>query len=225
MPKGPILIPDVILHDALNAALDAVREDYDNASPKTDSLLYKIFGADQLLGRYNMYDQAKEIILATEKDPKFLKVNLSFNPNDTKYPSIHISLPGEQSKDNSIGMGEGDYYQDEQGLTEYRKEFTRGFNTTYHIVIISDNKTTIIMLYQFFRTILISLFEHLNLAGFRNIVLGGSDVPMMNSQVAPGIFSRAIQMTFDYDTYAPEFVTKTIIGKVIYTLALKNPLN
>lgn len=225
MPKGPILIPDIILHDALNAALDAVREDYNDAGAEVDSLLYKIFGANQLLGRYNMYEQAKEVILATEKDPKFLRVNLSFNASDTTYPSVHISLPGEQSKDNSIGVGEGDYYEDQGGLTEYRKEFTRGFSTTYHIVIISDNKSTIIMLYQFFRTILISLFEHFNLAGFRNILLGGSDVPMMDSQIAPGVFTRAIQMTFDYDTYAPEFITKTIINKVIYTLQLKNPLN
>lgn len=226
-PKRSIVIPDLIIYDTLNSILDFIRTNYrENQSngDTTQSLLYKIF--NQLrLERYLFFEQAVELLITNPDNPSHIVVSTSYDPNRQEYPSVHISLPSEssQSGQDTIGIGEGDFepiLNDVNTPTSYRKVFTRHYHATYHIVIVSDNKNEIILLYHFFKALLISSTDHFELSFLYNLKFGGQDL-RFDPSVPPGVFMRAISMDFDYESQFPDIIVTEITNKCLINLNLQ----
>jgi hypothetical protein len=220
-----LIIPDSILADTLKNGLDAFRKDFKNAvlaGNEQKSLLYIMYNG-LALGKYIMYDNLKKLICNTPEDPNYIEVKLSYD-HDSKRPiSIHISLPSESDRTNSLQIGEGDYPEfvtdtNNDGFGDtWRAQFGRRFSATYHIVIMADNKNEVIAIYSIIKMILISCINHLELSGLLNIKLGGGDV-RLNESAPERRFIRPITISFEYETVAPELLVNTIINQLNYSL-------
>ncbi len=204
-----LIVPEAILLDSLKKGLKLIRDDYNaNKSDPPTTLLYKILFGNSVQ-RYDLFEQAKKVFIADENDPRHLDINLFFNSKRASIPTIHITLPNEDEKDNALGLSDG--YQKpvfNPGATEYNKIFNRRYNATYNIIITSDNTLEVVLLYHFMRSFLISLNPHLSLAGFNNIKMGGGDLNI-NSEIVPiNVFVRGIRLNFQYDVIGVELQGK-----------------
>ena len=224
-----LIIPEIILQDSVNKILAIVRADYGNVGQESDSLLYKILNGLRVLN-YDMYEQAKTVILTEpNKDPRHIEVLLSYNPQDQRYPSVHITLPSEatgtgQTGVDGLGFGENDEDDNPSDVaTEYSKTFNRSFQAVYNIVILSDNRNEVTLIYHLLKAGLVALNEHLQLSGLENIMLGGGDLSFKD-QVPPGLFFRAISCKFFYDVNVPEWTTQAVIKKINLDYVLKEEL-
>jgi hypothetical protein len=132
-------------------------------------------------------------------------------------PTIHINLPSEQSKDNALGISEGFR---ELGLGNdpdtWKTTFNRRFAAEYNLVISSDNTNEVVLIYHIVRSMLISLFDHLNLSGLENITLSGRDLQINSELVPPHVFMRTIGMNFSYDVGAIEVFENAVINDLIF---------
>lgn len=226
-PDRNIVIPDVVIYDTLNSILDFIRSNYSEAQQNgdvTQSLLYQIF--NQLrLERYGFFSQAIELIITSPDNPRHIKVSTAYDSNSQQYPSVHISLPSESSQVNqdTLGIGEGDFdpvLNDLDSPTTYRKVFTRHYHATYHIVIVSDNKNEIILLYHFLKACLIASTNHFEFSCLYNLKFGGQDL-RLDSSIPPGIFMRAISMDFDYESQFPDFISTQITNNCLINLNIQ----
>lgn len=217
-----LIVPDVIIANTINLILDALRNDY-NASVTNGqverSMLSLLFD-DLSLGKYIVLDNIVNLIVTTPENPRHIIAQLSYPSNVTQNtPSIYITLPGENERNNSVSIGEGDYPEytfdnTPDGLAdEYRKQFSRRFQTTYQIIIVSENKNEVVVLYNLLQCMIIASMNHFMLSGLENPSIGGQDVSL-NNTITGGLFFRAITLNFEYEKVTPELVIQNIIRNI-----------
>lgn len=215
-----IRIPEFILLDTVQKLLNFVRVDFQSAATEQDSYLYKTLTGSKI-ERYDFYTQGKKIFLALEDDPRLLKVDLMYNMDIDKVPSIYITLPSEQNGQNGMGVDEG--YQEAEiedmdinGLGgSFTSVFTRRFNTTYSLMIISDNSNEVILIYHFLKALLISAHAHLNLSGIENIALGGQDIQLNSDRIPKHLFMRALTLNIQYETSSLDLRSHPMLGSIL----------
>lgn len=134
---------------------------------------------------------------------------------------------------NGIGSDQG--YQDELFIdTEYNPDgsmltqgshtpvFTRRFQSTYNIVITSDNSNEVVLIYHTMRALLIGLIPSINLAGLQNLAFGGQDVQLYSGLAPKNMYVRAITVTLQYETSAPSIFPLPMVHDII---AKGTPIN
>ena len=223
-----LIVPDIIIDEAVKGILTAFRNDYEtivnvNAQPESDTLLYKILKPVSI-GEYDLFEQSKTSILTVEnKDPRHILVHLGWDPNDIKYPSIHITLPSEAGGA-ADGLGVDEYNPTvADGVTTWSKKYSRGWKTQYRLLILTDNKNEMMMLYHLLKLGLTSIIDHFSVIGLRNMLIGGSDLGSMNTQQPPGVFTRGITLNFDYTSSVPALVTQAVVSNINFFLTIKQP--
>lgn len=216
-----MLLPDVIITNSLNMALSIVRDDYNSyveAGHEERSMLYLLFNSSSI-GRYDMYENAKSIIITTPESPKHLSVVVGYQAEHGKIPQIFVTLPSENEKNNSIGIGVEDdnnlFFagEEEDEADQYREQFSRRFNTTYHVVVMTENRNEMIILYNLMKALVITLIEHFAESGISNLHLGGQDINLM-APVPDKIFRRAVTMTFEYEQLIPIIDFKDVVRDI-----------
>mgnify|MGYP000859487121 CR=1 FL=1 len=200
-----IKAPEIILLNSFRNLFNHLRKDHADclaAGDETKSILYLVT-VDNALQRYNLFEQAKTVFLIQDDNPRYLDVNLFFNAERASIPTLHITIPSEMEKNNTIGIGEGfnDYFYDQQ-QTSYRRTFNRRFNSRYQLVCTSDNSNEVVLIYHVVRNTLISLTEHLNQSGLECIKLSGSDITLSQDIVPINVYARGIGLDFEYNVQA-----------------------
>ena len=212
-----MVIPEIIIHNTLNAILKIVRDDFASASDEQNTILYRLFSDDNL-ERYELFEQAKTVFLKKpEESPRSLSVNLSFNSEKAFMPSIHITTPSDQHGEDGLGVDEG--YQDNVYDSEdelITKTLTRRFNGRVNITFTSDNSSEALLLFYGFRALLIPLFPHLSISGLDNIKLSGTELNINPNLVPKHIFARSIVMQFGYETNVNLYKKLLAINTLIF---------
>lgn len=221
-----LIIPEFILLDAIEKGLVFVKSDYQtHLANQTEekSYLYRLLGGANIQ-RYNYFKQGKKVILAEEDDPRRLSVDLMYNMEINKVPSIYIALAAEQTGQNGIGLDQGyreSYYTDRDETDPENLipgdevvTFTRRMNTSYNIMIVSDNSNEVVMLYHFLRAMLLSLHPHLNLSGIENITMSGQDLQLYSDLIPKSAFMRAIGLNIQYEVTVPDLQATLLIQDV-----------
>ena len=201
-----IIVPEYIIHNSLEKAIEFLRRDYNsNLATPTESFLYKLVG-DVRFQKYSYFEQAKAVFITTFGNPRHLKVDLMYNAISDQIPSIHITTPADTTDKNGIGMDEG-YRESEltsQG-EEMRSVFTRRFSGIYDIVVTSDNSNEIILIYHVLKSLLISLYFHLDASGLQNIVISGNDLTPYSELIPKNCFQRVIRLKCEYEAHSLSF--------------------
>jgi hypothetical protein len=230
-----VLIPEVVLFDILNKALDYLRNDYANQTDKSKSFLMRVL-ENKILERYNFQTQAIQVFIDNDLgNQRYLETNLMFNMEREGLPTIHLTLPSEQTQTGGNGIGSDEGYMDSIIVeSTYNGDgslntqgnitavFTRRFQSTYNIVITSDNSNEVILIYHTLRALLIALIPSISLAGLENVAFGGQDV-QLNSSLAPkNMYVRAITVTLQYETSAPSIFPQPLFSDLT---AIGTPIN
>lgn len=211
-----IIVPEAILLNSIKSILRFIKNDHiAHSADYTKSFLYRAFKAKTLDNKYQYYEQAVEIFTNTDKS-RALDVNLFFNMQRAKMPTIHITLPSETQEPGGIGVDQG-YNEDEiddQG--NFRVVYSRKFASQYNLVITSNNSNETILIYHFLRAMLIPLMANFNVTGLENLRLNGGDLqnlPMM----PPDAFIRVIGLAFSYDVNATDLYDQQLISSLIFS--------
>lgn len=219
-------VPEFILQTTLQDALTFVRTDYAAAVAAGDNTKSWLYRACQFQGfqKYDFFTQAQQVICAPEDDPRFLTVNLMFNMERQTVPSIHITLPAEQTMPNGNGLGQDEDYfpyesipgdPDEHVMGQQIATLTRRYSAIYNIVVTSDNSNEIIFLHHFVKALLTAVVPHLHFFNLQNIALGGQDIQPYNEATAQNLYMRAIQVSLQYDTSVPSITPIQLANGIV----------
>lgn len=227
MSQG-ILLPEFVIHKTLVSIVELLRADLaQNAADDTKSLLYKILGLDEQgnalqLNLYNVFKQAKKIIQTKNN----LSVNFGYNQEVAQMISLHILLPSEQGK-MAIGADEGylvDNITDAQGKrTHVLNYYTQMYDTTYQIMITSNNSAEVNVVYNILKSMLLMLVPQLELMGLRLPTLSGNDVVMQDDLVPVPIFHKVINLSFTYEHNVPQMVQQLVAKNFYYQWRMIEP--
>lgn len=224
--SSPLLVPEVILLNSLQAIITKYKEEYQ--SKGDESTIAKLFEGvgfekypfkEQLIKLLALNKTKAEEI---EENPRTLSLDLLYNAKRDRYPSAYITLPSETPAQMTLGMGQDsdltlfqydqeDPAQDQRGA--FHNVLTRRFTATYNLVIVSDNANEVVLLYSFFRACLISLMVHFNISGLVNMTLSGQDLQPYSEDMSR-ILTRAIPIRFEYTTGSFELEGNRLIQDV-----------
>lgn len=197
-----IIIPEVKIYNILFTLIKAIRIDFQN-KPEKESLLYKFFN-DASLEKHDYYKIAKDIFLSKKGEKqRYLDIKIFFDRSRAEMPTIHISQPGEQPANDSIGMGEGDYNVETFDENTISPSFNKRFNATYNIIFTSSNPIETIVMYHTMKAMLLSYYELLYANGLEKPSFGGQDLLLNESLVPNHIHIKSLSLTLDYELTVP----------------------
>lgn len=213
-----LIIPETIFFSTLKAILAFIRNDWNNNTDQTDTIIYKMFKNAGSLEKYKFYDQIRSVIITEDDNPRAFDFTLGFNTERMKIPTCHITLPSENSGQNGLGL---DTFEEDtsfgQGQT-YTRNTTRRFDCVYNFTFTSDNANETIALYQFWKVIFQKLIDHLELSNLEHIRISGGDLQLNPQIVPPTIFTRNISISFSYDLTVEELFSNDFLSKIIFDM-------
>lgn len=205
------VIPEFLLLEIIKLGLKFIAVDLDEQVDETNSYLYQILQGQEL-ERYNHFDQAKNILIREEDDPRLLNVDLMYNMDFDRVPSIYVSLSGEQHSQNNLSVEQSSepIYQE----NSYQEVFTRRKNANYGIYIVSDNSNEVNLLYHIIDCIILSSTIHLSLVGLYNLTQGGQDIQIDSDKIPKHIFIKTLNIGMQYKRSAPSFAQIPMYGSL-----------
>lgn len=210
-----VIMPEVIIYNALESIIKYVRTDLSTSEKDEDTMLYRLLGENidgkpMKMNRWNFFNQAKKIFT----DKQNLSVNFGYNFEVAKIVALHIILPSEEAAESAIGQDEG--YGDEWTADEKLQQFfTQNFRSNYQIMITSNNSSEVLTVYHILKSMLLMIFPHLEIMGLRLNKLSGSDVMFRDEMMPNGIFHKVINLSFNYELKVPQMLTREIIKGIV----------
>ena len=224
MSQG-ILLPEFVIQRTLVTIVKMLRDDLEeNKGDETQSLLYKILGLDEQgqalkLNLYDVFKQAKKIVQTTQN----LSVNLGYNQEVANIISMHILLPSEQGS-MTIGADEGyledDVFDDDGNKIGVQQYYTQTYESTYQIMITSNNSAEVNVVYNILKSMLLMLVPHLELMGLRLPTLSGNDIVMQDDLVPVPIFHKVLNLSFKYEHNVPKLTQERIAKQFYVTMRM-----
>lgn len=211
--KG-MFVPEGIIEDRLQLALDYIRKEYREAADKSKTVLGYI-ASDQRLGKYEYGKELVKGLITTAKEPRHIEIKQSYDPNDRTYPGIYLNLADEEDQNSSIGQGVGDHqFVGDQAIfdddgNEVTDIYSKRYTARYYLTILSDNKNETIGLYHFFKMLLITIGQIMELEGMQNFKVSGKG-NTFDSRIPTGIHLRVITISLNYEAYSPDFYANII---------------
>ena len=224
MSQG-ILLPEFVIQRTLVTIVKMLRDDLEeNKGDETQSLLYKILGLDEQgqalkLNLYDVFKQAKKIIQTKQN----LSVNFGYNQEVANIISMHILLPSEQGS-MTIGADEGyledDVFDDDGNKIGVQQYYTQTYESTYQIMITSNNSAEVNVVYNILKSMLLMLVPHLELMGLRLPTLSGNDIVMQDDLVPVPIFHKVLNLSFKYEHNVPKLTQERIAKQFYVTMRM-----
>ena len=224
MSQG-ILLPEFVIQRTLVTIVKMLRDDLEeNKGDETQSLLYKILGLDEQgqalkLNLYDVFKQAKKIVQTKQN----LSVNFGYNQEVANIISMHILLPSEQGS-MTIGADEGyledDVFDDDGNKIGVQQYYTQTYESTYQIMITSNNSAEVNVVYNILKSMLLMLVPHLELMGLRLPTLSGNDIVMQDDLVPVPIFHKVLNLSFKYEHNVPKFTQERIAKQFYVTMRM-----
>ena len=224
MSQG-ILLPEFVIQRTLVTIVKMLRDDLEeNKGDETQSLLYKILGLDEQgqalkLNLYDDFKQAKKVVQTKQN----LSVNFGYNQEVANIISMHILLPSEQGS-MTIGADEGyledDVFDDDGNKIGVQQYYTQTYESTYQIMITSNNSAEVNVVYNILKSMLLMLVPHLELMGLRLPTLSGNDIVMQDDLVPVPIFHKVLNLSFKYEHNVPKLTQERIAKQFYVTMRM-----
>ena len=218
------LIPEVALTKILKSLKTLMRIDYAQNTNKDNTILADLF-KDIALDKFDFYEQAVFLFNKKKDDRTGLEITMGYNMERSMMPTIHIILPSEQPKVAPIGGNRG-YEQDFLGQDNDNQPYGQEVYTyenivTYNLLITSGNVLETVLIYNWLKYMFTSIYYHFELAGFRNVQFGGSDLLFDENLMPRNAFHRNFNLQFEYEYSAKDIArTKIATGIIIEQVLL-----
>lgn len=210
-----IILPEVTLHRLIEGVVLHLNTEWQQANDKSKTLLYYMFEGSSHFKK-NYYDQAVDLFTRKNDHPRHIQTRLFFDAHRAKIPTIHITMPSDESGEDSIGVGESGAINsviDEPN--QITPIYDRRFDTMFQIVCTSDNHSEVLIMYHALRAGLISVFDTVSFQGLENPKLGGSELRISSDIVPENIFMRGITIRTSYDVKIPRFFSQQKIAQIL----------
>lgn len=215
-----IIIPEIKIIEIIETALKVVEVDFTSKLDEKETLLYQIYGNNQR-GKYNFYEQAKDIFLRGNEHPRKIETRMMFDAQRAHLPTIHISMPSESNGSDGIGIDEGyqEYYINNTNKT-FNRTYTRMFDAQYNAIITSDNSFEVLCIYHLLKSLLIGIFDTIEFTGIRNPKLSGQDLQINSDIVPPHIFIRGVGLNCSYEQTVPSIQEESFVNtfRLLYNI-------
>lgn len=212
-----LFVPELIFYRLIQGLLKELRDNYINTPNKEETHLYYMWNGVED-GKYNYLENAISLFTEREEDnPRRVQCRLAFDREKANLPSIHITMPRDETGDNSVGVQENwekNVVKVSQGKILPSHE--RRFDSTSHIICSSDNNREVLLMYHTLRAMLISAWNSLEHSGVQNIKLSGQEIRMENHLTPPHIFMRGIGVTYSYDITIPRVFPYPLITQLVF---------
>lgn len=212
------VIPEYEMHHLLGVFLTVTRENWDANVDKNNTFLSKVFNENEhqekiAIDNFNFFEQSQEILI-NRTSKRELRLGIGYNLQMIERPSIHILLPSESPMSSGIGQNEGFRGSNVVDGRTF-PYFTANCQSTYNLVITSENMNEVLVIYHWLRAISLSMYAQFELRGFQNAKFGGADMSLDETLVPTHIFHRNFNVSFTFDWSVPD-----ILGMVNRTSAV-----
>lgn len=216
-----LIVPEKIVQEVLESAINYIRNDYNNAANKQDSWLYLLFQNTKWASDISMFNTIVEVLNGDADNKKRLEVKLFFDVNRAKEPTIHITLPNEDPAELFAGQGEEDNgYWFNDGTNEFKPNYQYAQSTRFDIGITGNNPLEVILIYHLTKAILLASRSHFELSGMRDIGIGGGDITLNSTFEPQDIFIRVVNFSFKYDFHIPSLHIDDTYSDLSFSLTL-----
>lgn len=211
-----VKFPELTLKVLLDSILGLIKNDYINASDKAQSFMGKLYSG-LIIGNFDVFQTAVDIFNWSNSDPRRIDTRLMFDKDRANIPTIHINIPSQDSFGDGIGMDEG--FQapvlsdDETSLNEY---LTRAYNMKFELYVTGANEFETVIIYNTVKAALINNIPSLELNGFSNAKIYGSDLKI-NDQHTPILFVRVINLDCNFELNIPKFNSISVVNDINFT--------
>jgi len=213
-------MPDIKLKALLDAVLGKIRSDYTGAGDKSTTFLHKMYNGLES-GNYVFLDEAVKIFTRSGDDPRIIDTRLLFDRERASLPTIHVTIPSEDPHGDGIGMDDGyvtntldvESVAPDQTMTEY---YTRGYNTKFELIITGSNQNEVLLIFYTLKAALINNVESLEVNGFRNPKIFGSDLKI-NEQLTPNAYMRVLNLSTYFELIVPKFDSVALVNSIKWT--------
>lgn len=213
-----IVTPDTILYNTIDGILKKIPDDFNKYSDKSKTILYKLTKG-VALGDYDFYEQSKEVFFKNKDARRKIELRVGWDQTRTQLPTIYINMPSEdKGPEDGLGVDEGvDTFFDESEET-YRNIYQRSFMSRYSIVITSNIRNEVVMIYHILKSMMIPLIDHLEMSGLKNPKLSGRDLGMGDGNLVPkNIMLRTLNVEFYYNQSVEDIFDTDYIKGFIFS--------
>jgi hypothetical protein len=212
-----IQMPDIKLKTLLDAILDRIKNDYVDASDKTQTFLYKLYNGIEK-GNYDFLENSIKIFNRQVDDPRTIDTRNFFDRERANLPTIHVTMPPEQPHGDGIGFDEGYVENTPVGdigtATSMTEHYTRAYNKKFDLVITGSNTFEVTLISFTLKAALINNLESLEYNGFRNPKIFDSTGVLIMPDIQPPGYRRTISLDCWYELVVPKFDSVSIVNSI-----------
>jgi len=209
-----MIIPEVILRHIVEALLKHIKNDYISATDKSKTLLHHYF--DSVVDEKREYlEQAIDLFTREQEHPRKIEVRTAFDAERARIPTVHITIPSENQTNGTLSNDESDSDTLFELMSGSSVAYRKNFQSTFQLVITSDNSAEVLLMYHLIRAGLITVLETLSLSGLQNATLTGQELRINSDLVPENIFMRSIGISFFYEVEVPRWWGSENIADII----------
>ena len=198
-----------------------IRTDYNNATVKTNSWLYRVLQDDQE-GSYNYYTNAVEVFINRDDNNKRkIEVRNGFDPDRATQPTIHVREPAKtKGKTDAIGLLSEDIYENEDETITSRVKYSH--TSRFELMVTGANINEVILIEEVLSSALMASFDSLIIPYFDLISIGSKEVIIASDNYDGGrpIFTKTIDIDVSYEK---NNVPKLYTEENVTTIEFENP--
>lgn len=215
-----IFLPEIRLKRIVDSLIQYLKIDLEekiNKNIECESYLYLLFHENSSdINKSVNYNEAKEIFLRKESNPRYLRISPIFDRKRAQVPTIHIVVSQDNEELRQIGDISG-AYENEDGYVA--DELSRGFRTQFHLITTSDNINEVLYINYVLRALLLGAIPLLTTIGFINPTLGTSDLGANPELFPTNAYIKGILMTAFYPEFVPEIkMDNPQINNVVFNI-------
>lgn len=200
------LIPILKVKKFVDLLLAFVKADYENATVKTNSFLYKVLG-DNIDNGWDFYTQGVEIFTKRGTDNRQLETRVMFDRSRAGLPTIHVREPAKgKGVFDGIGfLGEGIFVNEAEvvnGITlpsTISSTVRKSFKSNFELMITSGNSLECVVIQEVLESAMLASLDSLTIDFFELIDFASKELMMNNDSERSGLFIKTIELAIGYE--------------------------
>lgn len=206
-------IPILKIKKFVDLLIAFMRTDYQNATDKENSFLYRVLG-DNTDNGWSFYENAVSLISRDDLDKRKLETRLMFDRTRADLPTIHVREPAKSNGgfDNIGYLDGGVMVNEDNSLSDtMRKTFTSRFE----LMITSGNSLECVMVQELLESAILASLDSLTIPFFEIVNITSKEL-MMNTDVERNmLFIKSIDLEIKYEKNdIPKLYTQEAISAI-----------
>lgn len=208
------MIPIIRIKKFTDLLIEFIRTDYENATDKTNSFLYRVLEDDRDNG-YDFYRNAVQIFTRDKGYKNRIETRLGFDPDRATLPTLHVREPAaSKGRTDGIGFFGNNVFDNEDDTSSTSAK--KSFQSKFELMITGSNSNEVIIIKEVLKSAIIGAYESLQIGFFDLIDFSSRELIIQNeSYGGVPLFAKTIELTISYEkTDIPKLYTEDNIKSI-----------